>query len=383
MSAAGHAAPAEAAPRGTGDTATGDTRAAGPLLEVRDLHVRFRQRGADVLAVNGVDYTAWPGRTLAIVGESGSGKTVSARAVMGLLPGNAAVTGSARLRGEELLVLSEPEMRAHRGADIAMIFQDPARSLNPTMRVGAQITEAIRSHRQLSRRAARERAVELMGRVRLPMPERRFVEYPHQLSGGMRQRVMIAIALACDPRLLIADEATTALDVTTQAQIMELLLDLQAEFGMAIIMITHDLGLAACYADEVTVMYAGRVVERASAAELFGWPAAGGSAARNRDDAEPAVPGRTGHGGGSGHVRMPYTKALLDAVPRLDRPAHSPLPVVAGRPPDMSARLPGCPFEPRCSSARDTCRSAAPPLSEHEPGHEWACWYPCGNGGSA
>jgi oligopeptide/dipeptide ABC transporter ATP-binding protein len=357
----------------------GGGRGEGPLLEVRNLHVRFRQGGAGVRAVNGVDYTAWPGRALAIVGESGSGKTVSARAVMGLLPGTATVTGSARLRGTELLGLSEAKMRAHRGADIAMVFQDPARSLNPTMRIGAQISEAIRAHLPLSRRAARERAIELMSRVRLPMPERRFVEYPHQLSGGMRQRVMIAIALACQPKVLIADEATTALDVTTQAQIMELLLDLQAESGMALILITHDLGLAACYADEIMVMYAGRVVERAPAAELFGWSGTDGGGRRAGQHGDTGAVSRGGH---AGHVRMPYTKALLDAVPRLDRPAHTPLPVVAGHPPDMSAPPAGCSFAPRCPSARGTCRSAAPPLEEHEPGHEWACWYPCGNGGS-
>jgi oligopeptide/dipeptide ABC transporter ATP-binding protein len=321
------------------------------LLEVENLTVRFPQPGREVPAVNGVSFTAWPGRTLAIVGESGSGKTVSCRAVMGLLPPSAVVSGSARFAGTELLGLGENDLRRHRGADLAMVFQDPTRSLNPTMRVGVQVSEAVRSHLPLDRRAARERAIELMGMVRIPLPQRRFADYPHQFSGGMRQRLMIAIALACHPRLLIADEATTSLDVTTQAQIMELLLDLQAELGMALILISHDLGLAASYTDEVIVMYAGGIVEQAGTRQLFS------------------------------SVRMPYTKALLDAVPRLERPPHSPLPVIGGRPPDSAALPAGCPFAPRCPSAADRCRQEAPPLLEQEPGHRWACWFPCGNGG--
>ena len=320
------------------------------LLDVRDLAVRFRQAGRDVPAVNGVSFTAEPGRTLAIVGESGSGKTVSCRAVMGLLPPSAVVTGSARFAGTELLGLSEDDLRRHRGADLAMVFQDPARSLNPTMRVGTQVSEAIRSHLPLDRSAARERAIELMAMVRIPLPRRRYADYPHQFSGGMRQRLMIAIALACHPKLLIADEATTSLDVTTQAQIMDLLLDLQAQLGMALILISHDLGLAASYTDDVIVMYAGGIVEQAATRRLFS------------------------------AVRMPYTKALLDAIPRLERPPHSPLPVIGGRPPDTGALPPGCPFAPRCPSAADRCRQQAPPLAEHEPGHRWACWFPCENG---
>ena len=221
------------------------------LLEVTDLTVRFRRRGRDVPAVNRVSFTVWPRQTLAIVGESGSGKTVSCRAVMGLLPPSALVTGSARFAGHG----ADRARRAMTcggtaGADVAMVFQDPARSLNPTMRVGTQVTEAIRRTCRLDRRAARDRAIELMALVRIPLPRRRFADYPHQFSGGMRQRLMIAIALACHPKLLIADEATTSLDVTTQAQIMDLLLDLQAELGMALILISHDLGLAASYTDE-------------------------------------------------------------------------------------------------------------------------------------
>jgi oligopeptide/dipeptide ABC transporter ATP-binding protein len=320
---------------------------------MRDLRVHFSHGGRRITAVDGLSYTVSAGHTLAIIGESGSGKTVSSRAIVGLLPEAARVSGSIRFEGRELLGLSDREMRRHRGADIAMVFQDPSRSLNPTMRVGAQITEALRAHQELDRQAARQRAIELLGVVRLPLPEQRFFEYPHQLSGGMRQRVVIAIALASDPKLLIADEATTALDVTTQAQIMELLRDLQRQFGMALVMISHDLGLAASFADEVMVMYAGRAVEQAPTRELFA------------------------------NVRMPYTKALLEAIPRVERPPHAPLPVVPGRPPDLAALPSGCPFHPRCPNAQDLCHETAPPFEEGEPGHRWACWFPCGTGGAA
>jgi oligopeptide/dipeptide ABC transporter ATP-binding protein len=320
------------------------------LLEVEDLKVTFPGRGRPVRAVDGVSYGVYPGQTLAIVGESGSGKTVSCRAVMGLLPPAAAITGSVRFAGTQLIGLTDDQLRRHRGADVAMVFQDPTRSLNPTMRIGGQIAEAIRAHQRVSKTQARQQAVDLLRLVRIPLPERRCTEYPHQLSGGMRQRVMIAIALACRPRLLIADEATTSLDVTTQAQIMELLLELQAELGMTLLLISHDLGLAASYADEVIVMYAGRIVEQAPAPRLF-----------------------------SG-VRMPYTQALLEAIPRLERPAHSPLPVIAGRPPDPSALPAGCSFAPRCRHAADDCRATEPPLDEHEPGHRWACWHPVEDG---
>ncbi len=321
-----------------------------PLLEVEDLKVTFASRGRALRAVDGVSYRVYAGQTLAIVGESGSGKTVSCRAVMGLLPPSAVVAGSARFQGTQLIGLSDDQLRAHRGTNVAMVFQDPTRSLNPTMRIGTQIAEAVTAHRQVSRADAREQAVELLRLVHMPLPGRRFVEYPHQLSGGMRQRVMIAIALACRPRLLIADEATTALDVTTQAQIMELLLELQAELDMALMLISHDLALAASYADEVIVMYAGRIVEQAPARRLFA------------------------------HVRMPYTQALLEAIPQLDRPAHSPLPVIGGRPPDLAALPPGCSFAPRCRHAADDCLAAAPPLAEQEPGHRWACWHPIRTG---
>src|SRR5690242_309773 len=317
------------------------------LLDIEDLRVTFPgSKNHEVRAVDGLSYSVYAGQTLAMVGESGSGKTVSCRAIMGLLPPAATVTGSARFQGIQLIGLPEDRLREHRGADVAMVFQDPARSLNPTMRVGAQIAEAVRVHRAVTKAQAKQEAVDLLRLVHMPLPERRCAEYPHQLSGGMRQRVMIAIALACRPRLLIADEATTALDVTTQAQIMELLLELQAELGMALMLISHDLGLAGAYADEVIVMYAGRIVEQAPAADL------------------------------ATRVRMPYTQALFEAIPRLERPAHAPLPVIGGRPPDAATLPPGCAFEPRCGHADDDCRAAAPPLAEHEPGHRWACWHP-------
>ena len=318
-----------------------------PLLVVEDLRVQFTRGGRRIRAVNGLSYEMVPGKMMAIIGESGSGKSVSSRALMGLLPPTATITGSIRLDGRELLGLDEKELRKLRGGDIAMVFQDPARSLNPTMKIGTQITEAVRGHSDLDKKGAYARAVELLRLVRLPAPERRFHEYPHQLSGGMRQRVMIAIALAGEPRLLIADEATTALDVTTQAQIMELLVELRERLGMAVIMISHDLGLAASYAEDVVVMYAGRAVEHAPVRTLFS------------------------------NVRMPYTRALLGAIPALEREPHSLLPVTPGQPPDLSALPKGCPFRPRCSNATDKCLEH-PPFLQHEPEHWWACWHPVG-----
>jgi oligopeptide/dipeptide ABC transporter ATP-binding protein len=320
------------------------------LLEVADLRVDFGRDGQLVRAVDGLTYSVSRGQTVAVIGESGSGKTVSSRAIMGLLPPTARITGSIRFEGVEMVGLPEKAMRAHRGRGVAMVFQDPTRSLNPTMRIGAQIREAIQTHAaKVSRAAAQDRALELLELVRLPAARERLEQYPHQLSGGMRQRVMIAIALAAEPKLLIADEATTALDVTTQAQIMELLRDLQQRLGMALIMISHDLGLAASFADEVVVMYAGRAVEQAPTRMLFE------------------------------HVRMPYTRALLDAIPRLENPSHSRLAAVPGQPPNLALREPGCPFTPRCPNATDHCREHDPAFEEHEPDHRWACWHPCGD----
>lgn len=324
--------------------------ASGRLLEVEHLAVQFVREGGTVYAVNDVSYAVDEGETLAVIGESGSGKTVTARAFMGLLPPYARISGSARFRGVELIGLRDRQILSHLGNDLAMVFQDASRSLDPTMRVGRQIEEAIRVHMTLSKAEVRERAVALLRRVRMPAPEQRYREYPHQLSGGMRQRVMIAIALACDPRLLVADEATTALDVTTQAQIMELLMELQAEFKMGLIVISHDMGLAASYTDRVAVMYGGRVVEEAPTKVLFS------------------------------DVRMPYTRALLDAVPRSDRPVHAALPAVAGRPPSLTRPLKHCPFAERCPAVRDRCRQELPSL-ESVSDHRWACFYPIESGG--
>jgi oligopeptide/dipeptide ABC transporter ATP-binding protein len=324
-------------------TATPDAAA---LLDVRDLSVVLSSGGRPLRVVNKLSYSVGRGETLAIIGESGSGKTVSSRAVMGLLPVQAEITGSIRLLGSELVGLPERELRRHRGSEVAMVFQDPARSLNPTMKIGRQITETIRLHASTGRRAAERETVELLGRVRLPSPERRFHDYPHQLSGGMRQRVMIAMALAGNPRLLIADEATTALDVTTQAQIMDLLLDMQAEYQMGLVLISHDMGLAASYAQNVLVMYAGQAVERAPVRELFA------------------------------NVRMPYTKVLLDAVPRLEREPRSPLPAVRGGQPDLDPGRRGCAFAPRCRRCEDDCRQREPALETHEDQHSWACFHP-------
>jgi oligopeptide/dipeptide ABC transporter ATP-binding protein len=323
-----------------------------PLLAVSDLRVDFRAAGRHVRAVDGLHYEIARGQTVAMIGESGCGKTVSSRALMGLLPPTAHVSGSIRFEGRELVGLGERQLREVRGRSIAMVFQDPTRSLNPTMRVGEQIVEAVRAHDEVSRGAARERGLELMRLVRLPAAAERFDQYPHQFSGGMRQRVMIAIAIASNPKLLIADEATTALDVTTQAQIMELLRDIQARLGMALLMISHDLGLAATFADEVLVMYAGRAVERAPTRKLFE------------------------------QMRMPYTRALLDSIPRLEDPPHMQLNVVAGQAPNLASLPAGCPFAPRCPRAADDCRERDPPFEEQEPQHAWACWHPLGDEGA-
>jgi oligopeptide/dipeptide ABC transporter ATP-binding protein len=333
----------------TADAAAPDLRLRpSSLLEVSDLRVTFHSRLGTVHAVQGISFTVEPGQTLALIGESGSGKTVSARALMGILPRSAELSGSIKFKGDEIVGRTEHELRDYRGRCVAMVFQNPERSLNPTMRIGTQIAEAIQCHLPISKNEAHERAVELLRMVRLPAAERRFYEYPHQLSGGMRQRVVIAIALACGPAVLIADEATTALDVTTQAQIMDLLLDLQQQTGTALLMISHDLGLAASYAEEVIVMYAGKVVEQAPTEELF----AG--------------------------VRMPYTQALLDAIPRIEMEPHVLLPVVGGRPPDLAVIPPGCSFAPRCPKVQQDCRETSPPLQQYEPGRWWACWHPLG-----
>jgi len=315
------------------------------VLQVKDVHAEFRVDTGTVRAVNGVSFSVEAGSTLAIVGESGSGKTATALSILRLNPEPPCVYtgGEIIFEGRDLLSLREKEMRAVRGKGIAMIFQDPMTSLNPVRTVGGQIVEAILRHEKISRSQAKERAVLALADVGIPNPAERAGQYPHQFSGGMRQRVMIAIALACRPRVLIADEPTTALDVTVQAQILELLDNLKKRHDMAIVLITHDLGMVAQAADEVLVMYAGRPVERASVDPLFATP------------------------------MMPYTAALLGSVPRADRPAgemHDPIP---GSPPNLQHLPDGCPFHPRCFLARPECLQAVPPLVEKAPEHWAAC----------
>lgn len=321
--------------------------APSPLLEIEDLRVSFRSRAGEIRAVRGVNLELGEGQTLGIVGESGSGKSVTVRALMGILPERTAVaTGSARFEGVDLLGLSRRERRKYLGRDLAMVFQDPMRSLNPTMQIGRQIVEAIRNHEQMDAGQAKERAIELLRQVRMSVPETRFHQYPHQLSGGMRQRVMIAIAIACRPKLLIADESTTALDVTTQAQIMELFRDLQQELKMGLILVSHDLALTARYTDRLAVMYAGRIVESGVTAEVFGNP------------------------------RMPYTKGLLESIPRRGASRHERLPTIIGSPPDSLEVSSGCAFQPRCPYADDQCIVEQPELLAAEGDHLFACWNP-------
>jgi peptide/nickel transport system ATP-binding protein len=315
-----------------------------PLLEVRDLHVVFSGTdGRRTFAVDGVSFSVERGRTLGIVGESGCGKSVTSLAIMGLLPkGSAEVSGQVWFDGLDLLEQPGRVMRDLRGNRLAMIFQEPMTSLNPSYTVGDQIMEAIVRHRDVSRKEAAARAVEMLRRVRIPNPEARFHDYPHRLSGGMRQRVMIAMALACDPELLIADEPTTALDVTIQAQILDLMRKLREESGAAIILITHDLGVVAEVCDEVVVMYAGQVVERAPVRELFRFP------------------------------QHPYTVGLLGALPRLDR-RRPRLAAIEGTVPNMMAPPRGCRFAARCPFAIQKC-AEMPPLEPVEPGHLTRCW---------
>jgi peptide/nickel transport system ATP-binding protein len=317
---------------------------APPALEVRDLAVEFATDRGILRAVDGVSFAVAPGRTLAIVGESGCGKSVTALAIMGLLPPHARVSGSIRLAGREIATLAPEERRKMRGAEMAMVFQEPMTSLNPAFTAGEQVAEALRLHQGLSRREAFARAVEMLAHVRIPDAARRARQYPHQLSGGMRQRVMIAMALACRPRLLIADEPTTALDVTVQAQILALIDELKRETGTAVVLITHDLGVVADHAEDVAVMYAGRIAERAPAASLF------------------AVP------------QHPYTVGLLGAAPRLGRAAGGRLASIEGAVPDMARPPPGCRFAPRCPFRIARCAEEAPPLAEVAPGHASACW---------
>lgn len=320
-----------------------------PLLEVRDLRTTFDTPRGPLRAVDGVSLVLDEGATYGIVGESGSGKTVLARSIMGLISGrNVETSGSVRLWGQELMGLPAKAMRRIWGAEAAMVFQDPMTALNATMRIGNQITEPLRHHLGMGRVEARRTALALLQSVGIPEPERRFRIYPHQLSGGLRQRVTIAIALACGPHLLLADEPTTALDVTIQRQILDLLARQRHERGMGMILISHDLGVVARRTDHIAVMYAGRIVERAPTRALF-------------------------H-----RHRHPYTEALLQSIPRLAKPSHSRLLAIPGQPPDLAALGGGCAFAPRCRHAQARCTEEIPRLAEDQPGHEHACFYPVG-----
>jgi len=314
-----------------------------PLVSVRDLHVSFATEDGPFPAVRGVNFDVMPGKCLGIVGESGSGKSVTSLALMGLLPPApaTAISGDIRFAGQDLRSLRPEQMRRLCGSDIAMVFQEPMTSLNPAYTVGNQVAEVVRTHENVSARIARARALELLKEVQIAAPERRLDEFPHRLSGGMRQRVMIAMALACRPRMLIADEPTTALDVTVQAQILELLRMLQGEYGMSIMLISHNLGVIADIADDIAVMYAGRVVEKAPAAEIFENP------------------------------EHPYTVGLLGAIPTGDRKR---LASIRGRVPDMRRLPPGCPFAPRCPfTVPEICQVEEPPLREISANHRSAC----------
>ena len=337
-------APAEVRPARGASTA--------PLLEVRDLRVEFAGRNnRPVRAVRGLTYEIAPGESLGLVGESGSGKSVSALSLLGLLPRKVSriTGGTAVFEGRDLLTLRDEEMRKIRGARIAMIFQDPLASLNPVLTIGRQITEALETHTDMGKTAARKRAVDLLALVGIPSAEQRVDDYPHQFSGGMRQRSMIAMALSCEPALLIADEPTTALDVTIQAQILELLRRLREELNMALLLITHDLGVVAGFVDRLAVMYAGEIVETGPT--------------------EPAL----------ANPFHPYTLGLLRSLPRIDRPRQVALTPIEGSPPDLASDIVGCPFRPRCPYAVESCATEDPRQQLVETPNHWAaCWNPQG-----
>ena len=319
----------------------------GTLLEVKNLQTQFVTRSGVVRAVDDVSWDVAEGETVALVGESGCGKSVSALSIMRLVAGPAGriAGGQVLFKGRDLLRLSEEEMRHVRGREIAMVFQEPMTSLNPVLTIGRQLTEGLEIHLKMSPAEARRRSIELLGMVGIPDPERRLGQYPHQFSGGMRQRMMIAMALGCNPSLILADEPTTALDVTIQAQILELMKDLSRRFGVAMLIITHNLGVVARYADRVNVMYAGRIIERGTAREIYADP------------------------------RHPYTLGLLRSVPRLDEPRRARLDPIEGQPPDLTRLAPGCAFAPRCTFRVERCVTEAPPLRPlGAGGHVSACW---------
>ncbi len=316
------------------------------LLEIQGLQTHFFTSAGVVKAVDGITYDVAPGETVAVVGESGCGKSVSAMSILRLIPDppGKVVGGSIKFDGNDLLALTDMQMRDVRGRDIGMIFQEPMTSLNPVLSIERQLTETLEHHLGMSRADSSKRALELLGLVGISEPQRRLKQYPHHLSGGMRQRVMIAMALACNPKLIIADEPTTALDVTIQAQILELMKNLTRELGVAMIIITHNLGVVARYADRVNVMYAGRIVESGTAEEIYHNP------------------------------KHPYTLALLQSVPRMDQPRGAKLLPVEGQPPDLTKLDDGCSFRPRCRFARPSCGQSRPALEEVAPAHISACF---------
>jgi len=322
-----------------------------PLLVVEDLRTHFEVEAGMVKAVDGVSLSLDRGKTLGVVGESGSGKTVLARSIMRLnIADNVKTSGSVHYDGEELIGKSSKEMQKLWGVEMAMVFQDPMTSLNPVVKVGRQLTEHLRYHLGVSKSESRETAIELLRSVQIPEPESRIDNYPHEMSGGMRQRACIAIALACGPKMLFADEPTTALDVTVQHQILNLLAQQQTDRFMTMIMVTHDLGVVAGRTDEIVVMYAGKVVEKAPTNQLFA------------------------------DMRHPYTQALLWSIPKVSQPKHTRLSAIAGRPPDLINPPSGCSFSPRCPYAQDRCHEEDPPLTAAgAAGHQYACWYPVGS----
>ena len=319
------------------------------LFEVDNLQITFDTKRGPLQAVRGVSLSIRKGESVVIVGESGSGKTVMSRAAMGLLRGRKVHrSGSVKIEGEELLTLSNEQIRDFWGLRIAMIFQDPMTALNPVRKVGSQFSESLVKRMNMGKDEAAKRTLELLALVKMPEPEKAIQKYPHQLSGGMRQRVMIAMAIACEPELLFADEPTTALDVTVQAQVLELLSELRERLGMAMVIVTHDLGVVAGHTDKIAVMYGGEIVEMASTPDLFA------------------------------NTKMPYTEALMESIPRLDRKRGDRLPTIPGSPPDPIAARTGCGFAPRCRYATDKCRTEHPELTDAGNGHMYRCFFPIG-----
>jgi oligopeptide/dipeptide ABC transporter ATP-binding protein len=319
------------------------------LFEVDNLQITFDTKRGPLQAVRGVSLSIRKGESVGIVGESGSGKTVMSRAAMGLLRGRKVHrSGSVKIEGEELLTLSNEQIRDFWGLRIAMIFQDPMTALNPVRKVGSQFSESLVKRMNMGKDEAAKRTLELLALVKMPEPEKAIQKYPHQLSGGMRQRVMIAMAIACEPELLFADEPTTALDVTVQAQVLELLSELRERLGMAMVIVTHDLGVVAGHTDKIAVMYGGEIVEMASTPDLFA------------------------------NTKMPYTEALMESIPRLDRKRGDRLPTIPGSPPDPIAARTGCGFAPRCRYATDKCRTEHPELTDAGNGHMYRCFFPIG-----